>query len=288
MEIENNILYLNRQVKLTGFGETHEVALRDQIAKGQDSFTLPIEKQIGTDQTTSNLTFNKGDKGYYFFNEYNTQITTRPDDPLASKVESYKIDSKNPKNNITLKEAYNLKLKGSVEKEISYQRKNENTGKSETHSFVTWKKTDPTQSNVYNEHPKKSYNYTHMEADLRKLPIKEFGDPDEKEKLIAALKKGNAPLVTLVEGATEIKRYINIDAEFKTINVHESNPRLYKSNAMQEEEKKAIEAGKAAKNDINAAVTSQKPGKGAAKENGNTVNNSSSAVTKKKRNVKKV
>ncbi|MFX1707254.1 hypothetical protein PV783_25015 [Chitinophaga sp. CC14] len=235
MVIEKNVKYLNDRVKMTGFGEIYEAEIRENISKGLDSFTINVKRDFGDqdyrDTTESVLHFNKGKEDWYHFNSYDTRITNRPDDVAASTWETVKVDHKFKKNTYTLKEMYNLKLGGSVEKEISYMKKNEETGKEEEISFTGFRKADHRELTKYKSYPKKNIAWPLMEKQLRDShALKLLKDPDLADGLVRSMKKGNVQRVTLKNGETEIVRWIAIDAEFKKIGIYESNPRVYISN----------------------------------------------------------
>lgn len=244
MIIDKNVKYLNDRVKMTGFGETHEAEIRENMGKGLDYFTLTIKRDFGDegarDTTESILLFNKGKEDWYHFNSYDMRISNRPDDPAASKFETVKVDHKFKKNTYTLKEMYNLKLGGSVEKQIFYKKMNEATGKEEEISFSGYKKADHRKLTEYNSYQKKHFNWPSMESELRSSEaIKLLKDPDLADGLIRSMKKGNIQRVILKNGDTELVRWIAIDAEFKKIGIYEANPRMYVSNEMKEAKKLA-------------------------------------------------
>ncbi|CAL1519120.1 hypothetical protein [Chitinophaga sp. MM2321] len=238
---EKNASWLANQTKMTGFGETNEAEILEKIKSGIPEFSVKVfrefkfDNDLPPDVTESNLHISMGKKEYYHFNKYDTRIITRPLDPIASMVEMVNVDGKFPQNTFTLKEIYNQKLNGSVEKEISYEQKNKLTGEIELDehgekivlSFKTWKKANHRQLNDKGVYPKMSFKFSNWEAILQKYPIKELLDPERREAILRGLRKGNAVLVTLTSGQTELKRHIEIDAELKTIRVSEQNPRLY-------------------------------------------------------------
>jgi len=245
MVIEKNVKYLHDRVKMTGFGEIYEAEIRENIGKGMDSFTINIKRDFGDqdtrDTTESILHFNKGKEGWYHFNSYDTRIINRPDDIAASTWESVNIDHKFKKNTYTLKEMYNLKLGGSVEKEITYLKKNSATGEESEVSFTGFKKGDHRELSKYKSYPKKNFSWPLMEKQLRDShAIKMLKDPQLADGLIRSMKKGNVQRVTLKNGETEIVRWIAVDAEFKKIGIYDTNPRVYISN--QEKEAKKLEA----------------------------------------------
>ena len=235
MVIEKNVKCLNDRVKMTGFGEIYEAEIRENIGKGLDSFTINVKRDFGdqdySDTTESILYFNRGKEDWYHFNKYDTRITTRPDDLAASTWETVNIDHKFKRNTYTLKEMYNLKLGGSVEKEVTYLKKDPDTGLEVEKSFTGFKKADHRELNKYNSYPKINIPWPLMEKQLRDShAIKMLADPKLADGLVRSMKKGNVQRVTLKYGETEIVRWIAIDAEFKKIGIYDTNPRVYVSN----------------------------------------------------------
>lgn len=243
MEIEQQrSKYLSNRTKMTGFGETNEAAIREQMGKGEDSFTITVFRDFGDDNhrdtTESRLLFNRSKEGLYHFNSYQMRITNRPDDIAASTWETMKVNSDYPQNTYTLKELYNLKLGGSVEKTIRYDKKLDN-GTTVEKSFTGFKKANHAALNEYDAYPLDHYHWPKMESELVK---KLLMDPAKAGNLVKSLKKGNVQLVTLKSEDSESVRWIALDAQTMTIGIHEEYPRKYISNEMKEALKMEEEA----------------------------------------------
>jgi hypothetical protein len=243
---ENNINYLLKQVMYTGFGESLESKIRENVAQNQPSFEIKYKPDFGNGQTEATLHFRRSDQGNYFFNKYDLQVGKDGAEPLTQsfKVSSAKAvvlldkdnnvildqDGKPEKewitNTFTSKEAYNLLEGRSVLKDFVTK---------EGVKVTLWSKADLGNKDQYGNYLTKTFPGVdkderaafNLEAVLSKFPIKELGSEDTKKQLIESLQKGNHQNVTMVmPGNLEFKRSIEANPQYKTINIYEGARRV--------------------------------------------------------------
>jgi len=116
-----------------------------------------------------------------------------------------------------MKEAYNLMEGRAVNKELTNK---------EGQIYNSWvqmdfKETDTNGNFKLNQYHQ-NYGYD-LEAALGKLPIKELETPKYKEDLMESLKKGNLQSATFLKDGKEVKQFIEVNPQFKTINVYNTN-----------------------------------------------------------------
>ncbi|MES1216907.1 MAG: hypothetical protein ABUT20_15435, partial [Bacteroidota bacterium] len=107
---EQNLEYLNKQMKFTGFGEGHAQELKDKMSKQLSDFTIFHKLDIGKDSLVATLQFNKSQEGaLYFFNRYSLMLKNEQHtDPIKQTFYINNDMKRKEQENITMKEAYNL------------------------------------------------------------------------------------------------------------------------------------------------------------------------------------
>ena len=111
-----NVDFLQNQVKYAGFGEGLAGALVKEIKAGNEEFKLQHSHTFGKDNVDSTLNFKKSkESDMYFFNSYDVTMKKEAGKDVSN---TFYI---NQGQSITLKEAYNLLNGRAVEKEL--QRK---------------------------------------------------------------------------------------------------------------------------------------------------------------------
>jgi len=216
---EKNVQYLKDQLKYTGFGETFDAELRENILKGDKDFKM-IHTGImnngvpNKDTVTVELNFKKSDQSdMYFFNTYKVSLQKEENKPGLEQT--FYINNDNT--SITLKEAYNLMEGRSVNKDLKTR---------EGETYNCWIKFDFKNSdengNFKLQHYHQNYGYD-LEAALEKHSIKELLTPQYKEDLMNSLKKGNVQSVTFVVGGEERKQFVEANPQFKTVKVYDSS-----------------------------------------------------------------
>jgi len=244
---EQNLEYLNKQIKFTGFGEAHQDELKQQMQKQLPEFTLFHQQDFGKDNTVAMLQFKKSaESDMYFFNRYEL-LTKNAQQPEGLKQTIY---LNNKEDNITLKEAYNLLNGRSVHKELTSK---------EGEKYNAWLQLDfkLTDKNGNFEVKKFHQNYGYdLAQTLAKHPIKEMMNETDKTKLMNSLQRGNRQSVTWQQDGKEQKIYLEASPQFKLLNMYDGNMKRINAQSMQERQgegqsikstakKETIKAGKA-------------------------------------------
>lgn len=238
---QKNLDFLKDQLKYTGFGETLEGVLRQNLEKGDKEFKMVHEAKYGTDTVLSSLNFKKSEQSdMYFFNSYDMDIQKE-----GRPVEFSQTFFINKDNNITAKEAYNLMEGRAVNKDLKNK---------EGEVYNAWIKMDfkeaDQKGNFKLNHYHQNYGYD-LEASLFKHSIKELETPKFKEDLINSLKKGNIQSVTFVIAGEERKQFIEANPHFKMINVYDSSMNRIndrESKEQKKDESQSQSAGREVKN----------------------------------------
>jgi len=211
---EQNFDYLKNQVKYSGFGESLEEDLKNNIQQAPQEFKLYHQTKFGEDQVQANLHFKKSAMtDMYFFNKYELSLT-KEGQTEPSTNQTFYIGKDN---NITLKEGYNLLDGRSVNKDLV----NRDQQKYNAWVQLDFKQTD-NQGNFKLKQFHENYGFE-LNQVLEKHPIKELQNPEERGRLEDSLKKGNRQSVTFLMDGTETKRYIEANPQFKNLNIYDSN-----------------------------------------------------------------
>lgn len=235
---QKNLEYLKDQLKYTGFGETFDAELKDNMMKGDKDFKIMHTGIMNNglpnkDTLTVELNFKKSEQtDMYFFNSYHVNLQKEENKLELEQTFYINKDSAS----ITMKEAYNLMEGRSVNKDLKTK---------EGENYNSWIKIDFKQAddngnfklNYYHQ----NYGYD-LEASLSKHSIKELNTPQYKEDLLNSLKKGNLQSVTFVVGGAESKMYVEANPQFKTVNVYDTN--LQRINHRERKEEKKAESQK--------------------------------------------
>jgi hypothetical protein len=210
---QENLDYLQRQVKFTGFGESLDNQLKEKMEQGQPEFQLTHKQKFGKDETEATLNFRRSDQtDNYYFNSYDMAVKNSN---AQTPVEQKFYIGKN--NNFTFKEAYNLLCGRAVNKDLINR---------EGDKYNSWVKLDfkeTEQSGNYKmKHYTEAYGYKLDEA-LAKHPIKELTNEEDKEKLTDSLYRGNRQQVTFLRENGEQKGYIEANPQFKSVIIYDNN-----------------------------------------------------------------
>lgn len=216
---QKNFEYLRDQLKYTGFGETFDAELKQNMINGEKDFKIMhtgiINNGVPNNDTLKvELNFKKSEQtDMYFFNSYNINLQKEENKPGLEQTFYINKDSAS----ITMKEAYNLMEGRAVSKELK-------TKEGEAYSAwikIDFKNTDNSGNFKLNQFHQ-NYGYD-LEASLAKHSIKELNTPQYKEDLLNSLKKGNLQSVTFVAGGAESKMFVEANPQFKSINVYDSS-----------------------------------------------------------------
>lgn len=232
---QKNLDYLSDQVKYTGFGESLQAQLAENIKKQQPEFSLQHQQSFGKQQTVTELHFKKSPTSdMYFFNSYQISLTKDENSPKMNQA--FYIDKAN---NITLKEAFNLMNGRAVNKDLTTK---------EGLLYNAWVQLDLKNTDAQGNYKLKQYhqNYGYdLEKALKTLPIKELSVEQDKTRLIDSLRKGNLQSVTFSENGLEYKRLIEANPQFKSITVYDENAkRLRLEITQQQSQQQAVNHSK--------------------------------------------
>jgi hypothetical protein len=211
---EKNFEYLQKQLKLTGFGEGHTEKLKEGLQQQKPEFTLFHQQDYGKDNTVATLHFRKSnDTDMYFFNRYNLLLKNdQHPDPVK---QTFYINQN--QSNITQKEGYNLLSGRAVEKEIATKEGNK---------YQAWLQLNFKETDKHGNYMVKQFHQNYgfdLEKTLAKLPIKELAGEESKTRLLESLQRGNRQSVTLQVGDTERKAFIEAAPQFKSLNLYDEH-----------------------------------------------------------------
>jgi hypothetical protein len=207
---EKNLDFLANQIKLTGYGADHKSELREELKKQNPSFTLYHQADYGKDSTVSALHFKKSTTSdMYFFNSHSI-ILKNEKHPDAIRQTFY-IET--GKDNVTMKEGYNLLSGRAVEKNLETK---------EGEKYRAWIQLDFKDTDKHGNFITKQFHQKYgfdLEKSLLALPI-QLANPDEKIRLLESLQRGNRQAVTLQVGGQDRKIYIEAAPQFKSLNFY--------------------------------------------------------------------
>ena len=208
---DKNLDYLSKQLQYTGFGESLHEKLKEQLQKGDKEFALPFIPEFAKENSAVTLQFKKSEtQDNYFFNRYSVHVKT-PDYPDAIKQTFYLNQGQD---NITLKEAYNLLHGRAVHKEMTPK---------EGEKYMAWVQLDFKNTEPNGNYKVKQFHQNYgfdLDATLLQKSIKELHIPEQRERLIASLERGNRQLVTFAENGKEVKAFIEAAPQFKSLNYY--------------------------------------------------------------------
>lgn len=211
---QKNYDYLKDQIKFTGFGDTYDSILKENMLKGEAEFKLSRDGVYGKDSMSAELNFKKSDQSdMYFFNSYHVNLKKEGESQGLEQTFYINKDS----SNITLKEAYNLLEGRSINKDLKTK---------EGEMYNTWIKLDFKEADSNGNFKMKHYHQNFgfdLEASLGKHPIKELETPKYKDDLLNSLKKGNVQSVTFVVEGVEKKQFVEANPHFKAVNVYDGD-----------------------------------------------------------------
>ncbi len=263
---EKNYDYLKDQIKFTGFGEGLENELRDKMQKQTPDFQIAYKAKFGNDELNAVLHFKKSDEtDMYFFNRY--QVSLKPEQSSETMEQTFYI---NKGNNVTLKEAFNLMNGRAVNKDLTNK---------EGDVYNTWLQMDFKQTdnngNYKMKHFHQNYGYD-LDSVLAKHPITELLNEKDKTRLVESLQKGNRQSVTIVQGNSEKKQFIEANPQFKTINFYDGNMQRISHKQVQNEKQ-----GQGEQNSVKQNAKNENQKQGGDADDGDAVPKASNKRKKK-------
>lgn len=254
--MNDNIEYLEKQLKYTGFGEAHSEQLKGKVAEGEQQFMLQHEAKFGKENAIATLHFKKSDTSeMYFFNKYSLLLSNdQHPDPIK---QTFYINNK--QDNITLKEGLNLMSGRAVYKELSNR---------DGEKYNAWVQLNFKETDTNDNYKLKSFNDNYgfnLEAAVAKYNIKELTDPETKKSLLESLERGNRQAVTLSDGVKEVRIFIEASPQYKSLNMYDSHMNKVLPHELAEktgvnQKQDGLKTGKA--DDEEAGSTKQKKSRG--------------------------
>jgi len=224
---EKNLEYLQKQVKLTGYGDDHNKELREELKNQTKAFTLYHQQDYGKDSIVAALHFKKSESTDMVFFNRHTIMLKNEKYPDAIRQTFY-IDS--GKDNVTLKEGYNLLSGRAVEKNLETK---------EGEKYVAWVQLNFKETNKHGDYETRQFHQKYgfdLEKSLLSLPLK-LTNPEEKKRLMESLQRGNRQLVALDIGGKERKIFVEAAPQFKSLNYYnEGGKRLQLQSVLQNPE----------------------------------------------------
>lgn len=208
--IQENLEYLQQNVKYMGFGDKLQDAIAKNMEQGVPDFTLKTDALFNNKKIEGELSFRKSDNSdMYFFNRY--KATMGQGDEARSQT--FYIDNGK---GITFKEAFNLMEGRAVYKELTNK---------DQEKYNAWVQLDFDRMDKHHNYELKrfteGYGYD-MDKVLKALPIKELHTEDSANRLLASLEKGNVQSVTMLRNGGEEKMFIEAAPQWKAVNVYDA------------------------------------------------------------------
>lgn len=206
---EQNLKYLQDNLKYNGFGETLHTELESQLQKGNAEFSLAYKATVNKTEMEATLHFKKSDTtDMYFFNKYDTRLQNEKNETMS---QTFYI---NKGSGVTLKEAYNLLNGRAVHKELTNK---------EDQKYKAWVQLDFGAKDKNGNYERKqfheNYGYDLKEA-LSYYPIKEMLKEEDMKSLVRSLEKGNAQMVTIEVEGKDLKLFIEANPQYKNVNLY--------------------------------------------------------------------
>lgn len=206
-----NLEFMEQGLKNLGFGEKMNLELAKNMNEGKAEFQLKSDAVYGRDTMNAILSFRKSEQhDMYFFNKYEATMKKNNED----LSQTFYIDKNR---GVTQKEAYNLLSGRAVNKDLVNK---------EGEKYNAWVQLDFDQKHKYGNYQVKQYhaNYGYDLAQVvAKHPVKELNDPEQKDKLMKSLEKGNVQSVTFTKDGKEEKMFIEANPQYKTVNVFDGH-----------------------------------------------------------------
>jgi hypothetical protein len=256
-----NLEFLKESLKYLGFGEKLNADLENKIKEQPAEFKLSIPGEFTRgdvkERVDFTLDFKKSDQtDMYFFNRY--QATLKNDDPEKEKSQTFYI-TKNA--GITAKEAYNLLSGRAVNKDLENK---------EGQPFNAWVQLDFAEKDKNDNFKVKQYHQGYgydLENVLKRYPIKELGNDEDKAKLMKSLEKGNIQQVTFVREGKEEKMFVSANPQYKTLDLY--NAKMEKQyQGIEKKEKSSEDKSKEKKETVKQDAEEESEGKRKSKRRG--------------------
>jgi hypothetical protein len=208
-----NLSFLRDNLKYLGFGGKLQLNEQLELLMDQDlkEFQLDTEAFFDDDhKMEATLYFRRSNQGdMYFFNKYIARLVLA-DDPEMDRTQTFYISKGT---GVTFKEAYNLLLGRSVNKDLI---------NIEGQKYNAWIQLNFGEKDQHGNYKVRQYRPQYgfdLEKILQKYPIAELKQEDLKAGLIKSLKKGNQHPVTFEKSSKTERMLIEANPQYKTINI---------------------------------------------------------------------
>lgn len=216
-----NLQYLNDNIKYLGFGENLQTELEKNINEGKQDFQLHHRTEFNNKPFEATLNFKKSDKSdMYFFNNYQA---------VLEKSNGQKMEQTfylNKGKGVTAKEAYNLLDGRAVHKEMVTK---------EGQPYKAWIQLDKENKDKSNNFEMKQFHENYgfdLKEAVSKLPLAELSDTEKEKALLYSLQKGNVQSVSVEIDGSSQKIFIEADPQFKKVTAYDSNMKLMNNEAV--------------------------------------------------------
>lgn len=250
---ENNLEYLQNNLKYLGFGETLNQQLKEAIEKELPDFKLQLDismpasnakdKPELADNMRYELDFSKSkETDMYFFNKY--QASLQPAGNAAQTVDQPFYINKGK--GVTAKESYNLLSGRAVNKDVVLK-----SGEKAN----MWLKLDLSERDPEKGYAVKNYgeNYGfNLATTVDKFVIVDIDKAAVKDQLMKSLERGNLHEITFSKDGKEMKGFVAANPQYKTLDFYDKNLESVYSKAVDlkavaapisEEKKEAVAEG---------------------------------------------
>ena len=206
---ENNLKYLQDNLKYHGFGELLYPELANHLQKGSAEFSMVYKTEINKREMEATLHFKKSDTSeLYFFNKYDTRLKNEKDETMS---QTFYI---NKGSGMTLKEGYNLLNGRAVFKELTNK---------DNEKYHAWVQLDFAAKDKNGNYERKQYhqNYGYdLKEALSYYLVKELLKEDSAKDFLRSLERGNVQMATLEVGGKEVKVFLEANPQFKSLNLY--------------------------------------------------------------------
>jgi hypothetical protein len=220
---ENNLEYLQNNLKYLGFGDSLNTQLKEAIEKQLPEFKLRFETEIPAphakdkpeldDAMRYELDFSKSkDTDMYFFNKYNASLQLAGQPNVIDQT--FYI---NKGKGVTVKESYNLLSGRAVNKDVVLK-----SGEKAN----MWLKLDLAEHDPEKGYAIKNYGENYgfsLAAAVDKFVLPDINKPGFKDQLMKSLERGNLHEVNFSKDGKEMKGFIAANPQFKTLDFYDHN-----------------------------------------------------------------
>jgi len=235
-----NFQYLSDNLKYMGFGENLKQDLEKNLNEGKADFQLHYKAEINKKPFEVTMNFRKSDTSdMYFFNNYHASLEKGKDEKIE---QTFYL---NKGKGVTGKEAFNLLDGRSVHKELITK---------EGQPYKAWIQLDFENKGKNNNFEVKQFHEKYgfdLKAAVEKFPITDLKETDKEKALMQSLQKGNVQSVTIKKDDSSHKMFIEADAQFKKVNLYDSNMKLVAKESVEiYQSAEKTEASKAVKEEM--------------------------------------